>query len=74
MEEMFAKLKEAKSVEEIVAVAKEYGKGVTLEAVRLLRGKGMSERPGTHFVKVRFDRENVRASALNSSGGRDKIY
>ena len=30
MEEMIAKLKEAKSVEEIVAIAKEYGKEVTL--------------------------------------------
>lgn len=36
MEEMFAKLKEAKSVEEIVAVAKEYGKEVTLEQAQEL--------------------------------------
>ena len=36
MEEMIAKLKEAKSVEEIVAIAKEYGKEVTLEQAQEL--------------------------------------
>ena len=35
-EEMFAKLKEAKSVEEIVAIAKEYGKEVTPEQAQEL--------------------------------------
>ena len=35
-EEMFAKLKEAKSVEDIVAIAKEYGKEVTLEQAQEL--------------------------------------
>ena len=36
MEEMIAKLKEAKSVEEIVAIAKEFGKEVTLEQAQEL--------------------------------------
>ncbi len=35
-EEMIAKLKEAKSVEDIVAIAKEYGKEVTLEQAQEL--------------------------------------
>ncbi len=35
-EEMFAKLKEAKSVEDIVAIAKEYGKEVTPEQAQEL--------------------------------------
>ena len=36
MEEMIAKLKEAKSVEDVVAIAKEFGKEVTLEQAQEL--------------------------------------